>query len=156
MRQYQVQLFPTPRYKELSVKIVWGYAKEVEELNQYFPDYNKGELPERDYLWTVISSLMPKETKKLIENAREQRGVSKKNNNELIVLTNELKKEIFDVKVQKSKYYSYVIYSATKGNAVYMLKKAAVFEETKEKLSSVFGKFRNNKDSWKNTSKTEN
>ena len=72
------------------------------------------------------------ETKQLIEDAREQRSVSKMNNNYLIILPNELKKEIFDIKVQKSKYYHHVIYLATKGNEVYMLKPAAVLKKQKK------------------------
>ena len=78
--------------------------KETEELIQYFPDYSQSELPERNYLWAVISSVMPKETKRLIEREREQRGVSKNNMSGLIALIYDLKKEIFDVKAQKSKY----------------------------------------------------
>ena len=40
---------------------------------------------------------MLKETKTSNQNTREQRGISNKNNN--YFFTNELKKEIFDVKV---------------------------------------------------------
>ena len=106
--------------------------KETEELIQYFPDYSQSELPERNYLWTVISSVMPKETKRLIERAREQRGVSKNNMSGLIALTYDLKKEIFDVKAQKSKYSFLVTFSATRGNAVYMLKQSAVLKKKKK------------------------
>ena len=103
LRQYHVQIFLFSRYKELSVK-TRGYMKETKELIQYFPDYSQSELPERNYLWTVISFVIPKETKSFIERAREQRGVSKNNMSGPITLTYDLKKEIFDVKTQKSKY----------------------------------------------------
>ena len=83
---------------------MWGYIKEINELVQYFPDYCEGELSERDYLWTIISSEMPKETKQLIENAGEKRRINKRENSELVVLTSELKNEIFGVKAQKSKH----------------------------------------------------
>ena len=87
----------------MSTKIVWGYAKDVEELNCYFPDYNESELPERNYLRTIISSIMPSETKELIQTARNQRGVNKKDEKEMVAITKEIKKEIFEVSAQKSK-----------------------------------------------------
>ena len=88
---------------------MWGYIKEVKELVQYFPDYCEGELPERDYQWMIILSEMPKETKQLIENAREKWGTNKRDNSELVVLTSELKNEIFGVKAQKSKHSCSII-----------------------------------------------
>ena len=72
---------------------------------------------------------MSKESKQLIKDAREQRGVSKMNNNYLIVLINKLKNEIFDIKVQKSKYYHHVIYPAIKGNEEYMHQQAVVLKK---------------------------
>ena len=77
--------------------------KEVDELTQYFPDFDEGVIPERDYLWTIISSIMPDQTKELIQNARKKRGVSNENSNELVKLTEEIKDEVFSVIRQKSK-----------------------------------------------------
>ena len=71
-------------------------------------------------------------------------------------LTDELKKEIFDVKVQKSNILSSCnLFSNQEKFRIYG-KARCSFEVTKEKLSSIFVNFRNNKDSWKNTPKTEN
>ena len=77
--------------------------KEVDELTQYSPDFDEGIMPERDYLWTIISSIMPDKTKELVQNPRKKRGVSHENSSELVKLTEEIKDEIFSVIRQKSK-----------------------------------------------------
>ena len=82
---------------------MWGFAKESDKLSVYFPDYDEGALPERDYLWTIISSIMPDETKELIQSARKKRGVSKEDSQQLVKLTTDMKEEIFGVFRQKSK-----------------------------------------------------
>lgn len=74
----------------------------MRELYDYFPDYHEQDVPERDYLWTVISSVMPQETKTLIQEARSARGVNKKEEKELIRITPKLKEEIFNVVAKKS------------------------------------------------------
>ena len=85
------------------MKLVWGFVKETEKLSVYFPDYEEGVFPERDYLWTIISSVMPNETKELIQNSRIKRGINKKDNQELVKLTDQMKEEIFSVVGQISK-----------------------------------------------------
>ena len=80
-----------------------GYVKDTEELSVYFPDYGDHTLPERDYLWTIICSVKPKEAKQLIQDARAKRGVNKKENQELVKITDKMKEEIFNVVSQKSK-----------------------------------------------------
>ena len=62
-----------PKYRELSVDKLWPYIKEVPELNQYFPELKENELPERDYMWTVISTINPEATSKLIKDSRKNR-----------------------------------------------------------------------------------
>jgi hypothetical protein len=92
-----------PKYKELSVYKLWPFIKEVDELMLYFPDYEEDEFPERDFLYTVISTLQPDVTKKLIQEAREKRSVHKtEDEEELVELDSEIKKEIFGVMAQKS------------------------------------------------------
>ena len=45
------------RYKELGVKVVWTYTKEIPELVEYFPNFNKDEYPDRAYLWGILGTL---------------------------------------------------------------------------------------------------
>ena len=82
LKQTKVQIFHAPKYAELSVKKVWGFVKEVDKFTQCFTDFDEGVIPERDYLWTIISSIMPDQTKELIQNARKKRGVSHENSSD--------------------------------------------------------------------------
>ena len=80
------------------------YVKNTLELLVYFPDNRDHTLPERDYQWTIICSVKPKETKQLIQDARAKIGVSKKENQELVKFSDKINEEILYVVVrQKSK-----------------------------------------------------
>ena len=48
--------------------------KEIDELNVYFPDFKQTKKPEKTYMWTIISTLRPDQTKKLIEDTRKHRS----------------------------------------------------------------------------------
>ena len=78
-------MLPAPRYNELGVKPLWAFIKEVPELLQYFPILEKDELPDRSFMWTILSTLRYDEWKQLIKNTRNARSKSDKvNNDELI------------------------------------------------------------------------
>ena len=71
----------------------------------YLPDYRDGELPERDYLFNIISTKYPKSLRELIEHARTQRAQQDlKDDEELIFISSEIKKEIMSVVSQKGKH----------------------------------------------------
>ena len=57
LKTKDVTLKIIPRYKELAVKIMWEYIKELIEIHQYFSDYTQKQIPERDYLFAVVSTL---------------------------------------------------------------------------------------------------
>ena len=46
----------------------------MDELNAYFPDIKQTEKLERAYMWTIISTMRPDQTKKLVEDARKHRS----------------------------------------------------------------------------------
>ena len=52
---------------------MWPYIQEIEELNQYFADFKVGELPEREFLWTIILIFRTEATKEIIEDVRKNR-----------------------------------------------------------------------------------
>ena len=80
---------------------------------------------------------MPKETKQLIENAREKRGTNKRDKSELVVLMSELKNEIFGVKAQKSKHFcDNILFSDERKCCLYALKGRS-FKEKEEKLKNI-------------------
>ena len=59
--------------------------KKVPELLKYFPEPAKDDLPDRTYLWTVLSNLRPDGWKTMLEQARKARcKQSEDKNNEFI------------------------------------------------------------------------
>ena len=48
--------------------------KEEPELMKYFPDIEEGHLPDRSFIWTILSTLRGEACKKLIESARNARA----------------------------------------------------------------------------------
>ena len=78
-------MLPIPRYKELSTKRVWSFVKEIPELLKYFPELSDDELPDRSYMWTVLSTLKMEEWKKLVEEARKARGQNLEESKESLI-----------------------------------------------------------------------
>ena len=85
LRSKNVKLIIVPKYKELGVNKILALINVVDELNAYFPDYRDNELPEREFMWGVISTIIPEETIKLISDARISRGVKKEENQDELV-----------------------------------------------------------------------
>ena len=48
-------------YKELRVKIIWFFVKDVEKLMQYFPDLEDRELIYRSIFWKILGTLKEEE-----------------------------------------------------------------------------------------------
>ena len=86
----------------MSVAKLWPYIKEVPELNQYFPSLKGGEFPEREFMWTIISTINPEATSKIIKDARNnRRSVDSIDQNELVEVDPTLFKEIKEIVAQK-------------------------------------------------------
>ena len=62
-----------PFYPELSVDKIWPIVKSDVDLIKYFQKHP----PSRDYLYTILSSVRPAETKELLQNALRNRSVYK-------------------------------------------------------------------------------
>ena len=72
------------------MKAVWAFIKEVPELLKYFPNWDNDELPDRSFLWTILSTLRHDEWKLLINEARNVRSKNdKQNHDELIEIDSE-------------------------------------------------------------------
>ena len=96
MRQ-EVKLFPVPKYKELGVKNVWNFVKEIPELLQYFPEFADDDYPDRDLMWEVLGTLRKNACKRLIHDSRMARSKNEEENkNDLI----EIHPEILDKLIQ--------------------------------------------------------
>ena len=80
-------------------------VKDVSKINIYFPDYTDDELPERDYLIAIISTVNTEATQEIIAEAREQRWIQTQDNlDNLVKITTEFKEEIRQINPQRSKY----------------------------------------------------
>ena len=49
-----------PKYKELSVKKIWKFVKDEEDVMVYFSDYKETELPPRDLQFFLNKILITK------------------------------------------------------------------------------------------------
>ena len=86
-----------PRYSKLATEKIWAFVKEVPELQSYFPDLQDGELPDREFMWTILSNLKEDTVKELIRDARKKRNVSAEDDNEeLIEIDSEILKMILE------------------------------------------------------------
>ena len=74
-----------PRYKELSVKTVWRFVKEADDLMLHFPNIDEDELPDCSFMWEILGTLRKYEWKKFVKEARVSRSLdSTKSKEDLI------------------------------------------------------------------------
>ena len=68
------------------------------------PDYNETELPERDFFYSILSTLYEAETKEIIKKAREARSLKQTDDvGELVEIDSAIMKEIEGVFNMKRK-----------------------------------------------------
>ena len=80
---------------ELSVKSIWKLVKDIPDYNIYFPDYQNGELPERQYMFDILYTINPNAVVEIIQEARKNRGlVDEKDTQQLIEISPEYWSEI--------------------------------------------------------------
>ena len=98
-----VNIYSLPKYKELSVKLIYDYIKSNDDLKVFFPDYPIETLPNKDFLMGVISTVRPDETYTLIKTARDNRSTKGDEDlGQLIKIENSIKDEILGVLTHKS------------------------------------------------------
>ena len=64
-----------PKFPELSVEKIWSFIKDDPELPKYFLKYKAKQMPNRDYLWTVLNTIRPDQVSNLHKEALEKRSV---------------------------------------------------------------------------------
>jgi hypothetical protein len=101
-----------PFYRELSVKHVWETFKQNEAIMEYMPDYEDDELPERTFLYTIVATIYPNETERLVQNCRAKRSLKEtKEKDELVEITEEIKGEIDSLLHHPSKFHQELLLS---------------------------------------------
>ena len=49
-------MLPIPKYKELGVRPMWGFIKDVPDLVEFFPNLKQNELPDRAFMWGILGT----------------------------------------------------------------------------------------------------
>ena len=97
-------MIPVPLYDEISSKRIWGYVQEVPKLMEYFSDYSENIIPDRTFLFTILSTIRKAELKELIKKTQASRAVQNEEDKEqMIEIRNDIKDEIFAILSKKSK-----------------------------------------------------
>ena len=60
-------------------------VKQVQDFMKYFPNLEDNELPDRNFMWTILSTLREDEVKKLVKDARKNRDVGNKEDKQEII-----------------------------------------------------------------------
>ena len=98
LRRHQAVMQVVPKYKELSVNQVWKHVKESPELNKYFPNYTAAQLPNREFMYAIVSTIYPKALRSLIEDSRKNRiETHEDDKDELIDIDADYKNEIMNI-----------------------------------------------------------
>ena len=71
---------------------LWNLIKEVEELKVYFPDLDENQLPNCEYMYSVLSTLRNDKVNSMVLKVRKNRSIDSKENN-LVYIWNEIYEE---------------------------------------------------------------
>ena len=105
-KQRDITIFDVPRYEELSVSKIWPLIKEAADILEYFPDYSNKQLPDREYMFSILSTLRFSVIEKMVNDARKNRSIEgKENAGQFVYIQKDLFNEISGVLAQKSKHY---------------------------------------------------
>ena len=99
-----------PSFNELSINKLWSHFKSNSTLMKYMPEYASKQLPEKEFFFNVLNTLYPVEVEKMVDAAYKARKTHyKRNEDELIELSSEMKQAIQSAIVYKSKMIFYFI-----------------------------------------------
>ena len=100
----QISHFEIPSYPELATKHVWPLIKENHDLLFYFPDLKDNQLPEKDFMYGIIWTLLPDAVRELIAGCVKNRSpVEQDDKADLVEISEELKDSILSMFTMKSK-----------------------------------------------------
>lgn len=129
-------IFDIPKYAELSVKSVWPKVKENPILLSYFPTLKDTQLPEREFMYGVIGTLMPEELRSLVAASAKSRSFgNEEEKQEFVEIHPDYLEDIKGLFSMKSKLFQHtcdIFYLATKGRANFLLKKSTVFNPNRK------------------------
>ena len=72
--------------------------QEIPDLLKYFPDFEPGELSDREFMWTILSTLREDAVKTIINQVRSNRALSnQEDKQELIEIAPSILNELLNV-----------------------------------------------------------
>ena len=105
LKQKEVAIIDIPKYEELSVKNIWSLVKAANDLCEYFPDYSDKQVPDRDFMFSILWTFRHDVIEKMVEDARKNRALaSNENEGQFVYIQKDLFNEIANVLSQKSKH----------------------------------------------------
>ena len=109
------------KFSELSVSKIWSFVKESEELILFFLNYQNKQPPNRNFLFTILSTKYPDEIRKLIYEVKLNR---KKNEDfdELMKIDSVIKQSIINIVTIRSKFLFIRINLAMKSHSNFFWK----------------------------------
>ena len=68
-----VNIINVPHYKGLRVRDIVDFARTKVNITSYLPDYNYVKDPNREWVWNIVNSLIPKEFQEFIQQKEDER-----------------------------------------------------------------------------------
>ena len=94
----QVKHLEVRRYKELSVTNMWSLVSEIPSLMFYFPTFQSNQLPDRDYMFSILATHRFDELHRMIQNSRKNRSSKASDvDDELVHISKKIYEEIESV-----------------------------------------------------------
>ena len=104
IKNKHIVYFEIPKYPELATKNIWPLVKENEDLMIYFPDLKASQLPEKEFMYGILSTLRPDAIREIIASSLKNRSpIEQEDKGDLVEVSNELKDSITSLFSMKSK-----------------------------------------------------
>ena len=69
----RVNVIKVPQYEGLTVKQILAFAQQHAEIQTYLLEYQYDKIPNREWVWNVVNSLIPQEFKEFIDKKVKER-----------------------------------------------------------------------------------
>ena len=94
---YEIKGVNVPKYPELKVETFWKIIKENPIYLSYFPDYNEGKLPQRQYMFDLLHTIDESFVENLIQDCHMNRRIKPNFDiNECVEIRPDLMEEIMN------------------------------------------------------------
>ena len=94
-----------------------------EYISMFIPEYQKGQLPEKEFLRKIVLSIHPQQMYEIVKNSQKKREVPEnEDRSNIIELTAEIAQEIEDIVTLSSNIGLIIALLATSGKTLHLLR----------------------------------